>query len=87
MTPSLSLTLNGMEAYSRLEIEVDSECDTTLLVRDAFGNWHYDDDGADEPLMPLLNLENTAALNGRVDIWVGTFSATSCQASVELETW
>lgn len=87
MTPSLSLALNGMEAYSRLEIEVDSECDTTLLVRDAFGNWHYDDDGADEPFMPLLNLENTAALNGRVDIWVGTFSATSCQASVELETW
>lgn len=86
-TPSLSLDLSQMEGYSRLEIEVESSCDTTLLVRDAFGNWYYDDDGADEPLMPLLNLENTAALNGQVDIWVGTFGNTTCQATVELESW
>jgi hypothetical protein len=76
-----------METYGRLEIEVNSPgCDTTLLVRDAFGQWHFDDDGLGN-LQPLLNLRDTRALNGRVDVWVGTYGNQSCQASVEFETW
>jgi hypothetical protein len=26
-------------------------------------------------------------LNGRVDVWVGTYGGTSCPATIELETW
>jgi hypothetical protein len=28
-----------------------------------------------------------AALNGRIDVWVGTYGNDSCPASVEFETW
>lgn len=85
--PNYTFYLSGMETYGRLEIEVASDCDTTLLVNDARGNWHFDDDsgGASQP---ELNLTDTAALNGRVDVWVGTFGTTiSCEAEIELETW
>lgn len=85
--PNFTLYLSGMEAYGRLEIEVNSgNCDTTLLVRDAFGQWHFNDDSG-ESLMPALNLTNMAALNGRVDVWVGTYGNETCPATVEFETW
>lgn len=86
-TPHYTFYLSGMETYGRLEIEVESDCDTTLLVNDAQGNWHFDDDSGGN-LQPEMNLSDTAALNGRVDLWVGTFGeGISCQAEVELETW
>jgi hypothetical protein len=85
-TPNFSLFLSGMQDYGRLEIEVDSSCDTTLLVRDVFGQWHFDDDSGGN-LTPTLNLTNMAALNGRVDVWVGTYGNQTCPASVEFETW
>ncbi|MDG4649782.1 hypothetical protein P6F26_15160 [Roseibacterium sp. SDUM158017] len=85
--PNFTMFLNGMESYGRLEIEVSSgNCDTTLLVRDAFGQWHFDDDSGGG-LMPTLNLTNVAALNGRIDVWVGTYGNQNCPASVEFETW
>ena len=82
-----SFQLSGMENYGRLEVEVSSDCDTTLLIHDAQGNWHFDDDSGGS-LQPELNLTDTAALNGRVDIWVGTFGAEiACDAEIEMETW
>ncbi len=85
--PHHTFFLSGMETYGRLEIEVASDCDTTLLVNDAQGNWHFDDDSGGA-LQPELNLTDTAALNGRVDIWVGTYGATmTCSAEIEMETW
>ncbi|AHM04718.1 hypothetical protein roselon_02391 [Roseibacterium elongatum DSM 19469] len=83
--PNFSLYLSDMQRYGALEIEVNSSCDTTLLVRDAFGQWHFDDDSAGS-LMPLLRLTNTAALNGRVDVWVGTYGGGSCAASLALRS-
>ncbi|KPQ17630.1 MAG: hypothetical protein HLUCCO18_03845 [Rhodobacteraceae bacterium HLUCCO18] len=84
--PNFTMYLSGMESYGRLEIEVNSSCDTTLLVRDAYGQWHFDDDTGGN-WTPELNLRNMAALNGRIDVWVGTFGNDSCPASVEFETW
>ena len=85
--PSYTFFLSGMETYGRLELQVESSCDTTLLVSDAQGNWHFDDDSGGA-LQPELNLTDTAALNGRVDVWVGTFGADiACQAEIEMETW
>ncbi|MEJ6391848.1 hypothetical protein V8J82_01190 [Gymnodinialimonas sp. 2305UL16-5] len=86
-TPAYTFDLSGMETYGRLEVEVESECDTTLLIHDAQGNWHFDDDSGGNR-QPELNLTDTAALNGRVDIWVGAFGEdTSCEAEIEMETW
>jgi hypothetical protein len=78
--------LSGMQSYGRLEIEVNSSCDTTLLVRDAYGQWYFDDDSGGN-LTPELNLRNMAGLNGRIDVWVGTYGNATCPASVEFETW
>jgi len=84
--PNFTMMLSGMQSYGRLEIEVSSTCDTNLLVRDAFGQWYFDDDSGGS-LTPELNLTNIAGLNGRVDVWVGTYGNDSCAASVEFETW
>jgi hypothetical protein len=57
-----------------------------MLVRTPDGQWHYDDD-FNGNLNPRINLTNTVALNGRVDVWVGTYGGTTCPATIELETW
>ena len=84
--PNFTMYLSGMQSYGRLEIEVDSGCDTTLLVRDAYGQWYFDDDSGGN-LTPELNLRNMAGLEGRIDVWVGTYGNATCPASVEFETW
>jgi hypothetical protein len=84
--PNFSFFLSGMQDYGRLEIEGEAACDTVMLVRTPDGQWHYDDD-SNGNLNPRLNLTNTVALNGRVDVWVGTYGGTSCPATIEMETW
>lgn len=83
--PNFTLFLSGMRRFGQLEIQVGSACDTTLLVRDAFGVWHFDDDSRGG-LSPRLNLTDTAGLEGRVDVWVGTFDGSQCPARVEFRT-
>jgi len=85
--PNYSFMLSGMEAYGRLEIEVTSaSCDTTLLVNTPTTQWFFDDDSRGS-LQPLLNIPSSANLNGRLDLWVGTYNGSYCPATVELETW
>lgn len=83
--PQYSFYLSGMDQY-RLEMIVTSSCDTTLLVNTANGSWFFDDDGAGN-LNPTLNLTGGALLNGRVDVWIGSYSGAACPAALELETW
>lgn len=78
--PSMTLNLSGMTAnpdFEDFEVELVSNCDTTLLIRDAQGNWHFDDDSG-PGLNSRLRLSNLAALNGQVSIWVGTFGPSAC---------
>ena len=85
--PHYSFNLSGMESYGRLEIEVTSaQCDTTLLVNTPTTQWYFDDDSRGN-LQPLLNIPSSASLNGRLDLWVGTYNGATCPATVELETW
>lgn len=84
--PQISVNLSGMESYVRLEIEVEAQCDTTLLVNTPTGQWVFDDDSRGD-FQPLLNLPASDAMNGRIDIWVGTFNGSACAATIELETW
>jgi len=83
--PNLTFFLSGMSDYARLEIEGYGECDTTLLVRTPDGQWHFDDDGNGN-LQPLLNLTGMN-LDGRLDVWVGTFGDQTCSTTIEMETW
>lgn len=67
--------LNYSAGSLPLYINVDSNSDTTLVVNGPDGRWYCDDDGADEPLNPLLYWSNPQS--GRYDIWVGTYSQGS----------
>ncbi len=84
--PNFSFFLSGMQEYGRLEIEGEASCDTLLLVRTPDGQWYLDDD-SNGNLNPRLDLTNGFMLNGRVDVWVGSYSGVSCPATIEMETW
>ena len=84
--PSYTLLLSDMAQFRRLELEVISECDTTLLVNTQDTVWHFDDNGGGG-VLPLLNLTGQAAIEGRIDVWIGTANGVACDASLEVETW
>jgi hypothetical protein len=75
--PTYTLDLSDMEDFWRLEIQLSSDCDTTLLVQDAAGNFHFDDDSG-PGLNGRVRLFNMANLEGRVNIWVGTYWNQTC---------
>lgn len=52
---------------------VDSDRDTTLIINDPSGSWYCDDDGADEPLNPMIRFDRPSS--GRYDVWVGTYTS------------
>lgn len=62
-----------------LRVWVESEGDTTLAINDAEGNWLCDDDSYGD-MNPLIELD--AAVSGRYDIWVGSYSAEDNFTSV-----
>ncbi len=68
--PDYSVRYNAGSLFE-LYFSVDSDVDTTLLINTPTGEWICDDDGADEPLNPLIHFENPQS--GRYDIWVGTY--------------
>ncbi len=84
--PDYTFFLSEMEQFRRLEFQVASDCDSTLLVNTQDEVWHFNDD-ANGTILPLLDLTGQQAIEGRVDVWVGTIDGTSCDASLEIETW
>ncbi|MBL4628002.1 MAG: hypothetical protein JKY00_08180, partial [Roseicyclus sp.] len=84
--PNLTLQLSEMARFRRLELQVTSECDTTLLVNTQDTLWHFDDNSSGG-VLPLLNLTGQDAIEGRLDVWVGTIDGVSCDAELEIEAW
>jgi hypothetical protein len=83
--PNYSFYLSGMQGY-RLDLTADASCDSTMLVRTPDGLWHFNDDGHGN-LDPLISLTPPTMLEGRVDVWVGTYGPTPCAATLNLETF
>lgn len=81
--PDFSFDLSGMDRYT-LAVSVVSECDAALLINTASANWYYDDDDNGN-LDPKISL--TRPINGRIDVWVGTFDGDLCNAQLQLETF
>jgi len=79
-----SLTFSGNSAGRALEFRLDSECDSILLVNDASGSWHYDDDSNGD-MDAKLRLAKAA--DGVYDIWVGTRYSGNCNATLVIETF
>ncbi|MEO1039081.1 MAG: hypothetical protein AAFX09_06000 [Pseudomonadota bacterium] len=63
-----------------LYFSVDSDRDTTLVINGPDTRWYCDDDGADEPLNPLVHFTNPQS--GRYDIWVGTYGDSMASATL-----
>lgn len=82
--PSFTLTYDAQNRGLDLDFRVEAPCDTLMLINDASAGWHFNDD-ADGTLNPRIRL--SAAPSGVYDIWVGTYSPTSCQATLIVESF
>lgn len=83
VAPDFELTFSGNGMGRALELRVQAECDTILLVNNAHGQWYYNDDDTD--LNPRIRI--AAAPEGLYDIWVGTFGPDLCNAELIVETF
>jgi hypothetical protein len=89
--PTYTLNLSGMDGFNRFEVDLDSSCDTTLLIQDAAGNFHFNDDSGRpwwRDLDSRLRLDNMDDLDGQVNIWIGTYGGDTCddvEMSIEVD--
>ena len=81
--PDFSFSLSGM-AGLRLVVSAVSNCDSALLINTSSANWYYDDDDNGN-LDPKITL--TRPVDGRIDIWMGTYDGEYCNANLRLETF
>lgn len=79
--PNFDLMIANTGVGRDLEFRVQGGCDTVLLVNDALGNWHFDDDSAGQ-LNPLVRVVGAAA--GNYDVWVGTYGSNTCAATLTM---
>ena len=81
--PDFEIYYDGHSAYD-LELRVVGNCDTTLLINTANGNWFFDDDDAGYA-DPRIFLTNPS--EGWYDVWVGTYNDELCDAELIIETF
>ena len=82
--PNFTLQYDGATMVRDLELRVEAQCDTTLLVNTAGGQWEFVDD-MDDSFSPRLTLPN--AMSGQYDIWVGSYGPEACQATLIAQTF
>lgn len=82
-SPDFTMQYNDLGMGRALEIRVNAACDAVLLVNAADGNWYFNDDS--DGLNPGMRFEG--APSGQYDIWVGTLTPESCDASLTVETF
>jgi len=74
--PDYIINLTGMSPTLRMYATSDS--DTTLIINDANGIWHCNDDS--DGLNPSVELPNASP--GQYDVWVGSYSQGDGAAAV-----
>ncbi|MBF9033852.1 protein kinase [Rhodobacterales bacterium HKCCE2091] len=85
--PNFTFTVTDATAFNRLQFEVESNCDPTILVRSADGQWFFSDDRPGS-LNPRLHLVGSGRFSGGpVDVWIGTFNTDACPATLSLRTF
>ncbi|MFT6142820.1 MAG: hypothetical protein ACJAZO_003720 [Myxococcota bacterium] len=77
-SPDIKLTWTGA---GTLHISATSSADVTLVVNDANGNWHCNDDQSGTN--PGLTINSAAA--GLVEVWIGSYeSGAYAQTNVQI---
>jgi hypothetical protein len=91
--PTYTLDLSEMDGFWGLTVRVASSCNSVLLVQDANGAYVYDDNsgsedtssdagtGAGNDLDALVRIFDMDALEGRVNVWVGTANRETCSGT------
>jgi choice-of-anchor C domain-containing protein len=80
--PDYTFELTGM-ADLPLRLDTETPCDPVMLVRDAAGGWHFDDDS--NRLQPMVILPAGRA-DGRVQVWVGGYDEhQNCRGMLALQ--
>lgn len=64
--------LNYQNAAGFLRFFAESSGDVTLIVNDAQGNWHCNDD-SNGGLNPMVDIRNPPS--GQYDVWVGSYQS------------
>ncbi len=70
-SPDFRINWSGSSSRLRIFFVASSGEDTTLIVNDAGGGWHCNDDSSG--LNPMVELTNPSA--GQLDVWVGSFAS------------
>ncbi len=78
--PDFTLYYDGQNSGGALQISVQAQCDTVLLVNDPGTGWSFNDDHIS--LDPQITLQG--ARDGRYDIWVGTYGDALCEATMNV---
>lgn len=84
LAPDYTLAFSGNGLGRALEVRLESDCDSVLLINDPVADWHFDDDsngGTD------ARIRFEAADEGSYDLWIGSYDDEGCNASVTLETF
>ena len=81
--PDFTMQYDALDMGRALEVRVEGDCDTVLLVNTATGEWLFNDDTNE--MNPALRIEN--APSGQYDIWVGTYGTDTCEATMTVETF
>lgn len=84
LAPDYTLTFTDNGSGRALEVRLESECDSVLLINDPLATWHFDDDSNGS--MDALLRFNVAS-EGNYDIWIGSYESEGCNAAVTLETF
>lgn len=80
--PNYTLNLSGMDGMA-LELSVNAQCDSTMLVYTADGTWLFDDD-SNGNLDPYLQITSAIQSNGSIGVWIGTYDNATCQATLNI---
>ncbi len=79
-SPDFQMDLTGASGSQDVQVRADAQCDVVLLINDANGEWQYNDDT--DGTNPVVTL--TGAIDGAYDIWVGTLTPDTCQATLTI---
>ena len=80
------LTGSGNQLRLRMEDSNNGRtCDSALLIRDPFGQWHYNDDTSGSNYNARLNMGN--ASTGTYHVWIGTFAGNTCTSTLHFERY
>lgn len=71
--PDYILDYNNAAGFLRFYATARNNGDTTLIINDAAGNWHCNDD-SNGGLNPMVDISNPPS--GQYDIWVGSYRAS-----------